>query len=92
MRARPCAAFLLAWCLAAPQGARAADTAPPAVMATLELKDGRVLHHVRILSDEPDSLVLRADEGLLKVLKSELPQSVAGSAPARPAAPPVRKG
>lgn len=79
--------MLLAWCLAAPQGAHAAEGAPPAVMASLELKDGRILHHVTVMSDEPDCLVLRSDEGLVKVLKSDLPPSVAGSAPAKPAAP-----
>jgi hypothetical protein len=87
MRARLYAAFLLAWCLA-PQGARASDAAPPTVMASLELKDGRVLHHARIMSEETDSVVIRADEGLVKVSKSDLPPSVAGSAPAKPVSPP----
>jgi hypothetical protein len=87
MRPGPCIAFFLAGCLAAPLGARAADAAQPAVLGSLELKDGRVLHNVRIMSDEPDGIVVRADEGLVKIPRSDLPQAVAGTFPAKAAEP-----
>ena len=41
----------------------------------VELLDGRVLHHVRVLEDEGASIVIRADEGLIKVAKDDLPAS-----------------
>jgi len=56
-------------------------------MASLELRDGRIVHHLRVMSDEPDGVVVRADEGLVKVIRSDLPPSLAGSAPTKPAAP-----
>jgi len=87
MRPRPCIAFLLAGCLAAPLGARAADATQPAVLASLELKDGRVLHNVTIMSDEPDGVVVRADEGLVKIPRSDLPLAVAGTSPEKAAEP-----
>jgi hypothetical protein len=73
--------FLAAICLLAPAPLRA-DTAPPA--AALTLKDGRVLHNVRVMSDEGASEILRSDEGLTKVAKSILPPEFA-VAPAVPA-------
>jgi len=87
MMRRSQAALFLAFCMAAPLGARASDAGQPAVMASLELRDGRILHNVRIMSDESDSVVVRADEGLFKVLKSDLPPALAGITPARPASP-----
>jgi hypothetical protein len=56
-------------------------------MATLELKDGRVLHNVRVMSDEAESIVVRADEGLLKIAKSNLPKAVAEAHPVSPQPP-----
>ena len=50
---------------------RAAPTPTP--IPTLKLKDGRVLHNVQVRSNEDDSIVVRADEGLVKVAKSNLP-------------------
>jgi hypothetical protein len=75
--------FLAAMCLLVPALLRA-DTAPP--VASLTLRDGRVLHNVRIMSDEGASVVLRSDEGLTKVAKSNLPPEFA-FAPAAPASP-----
>jgi hypothetical protein len=72
--------FLAAICLLVPVPL-GADTAPP--VASLTLKDGRVLHNVRVMSDEGASVVLRSDEGLTKVAKSILPPEF-GVAPAAP--------
>jgi hypothetical protein len=54
---------------------------PAPVLETLDLKDGRVLHHVRIMEDEDTAIVVHADEGLLKIAKSLLPAGVAKPAP-----------
>ena len=71
--------IIAALCL--PLALRAADTPAPATFATLALKDGRVLHNVRVMSDDVASIVVRADEGLLKLAKSDLPPSVASAYP-----------
>jgi hypothetical protein len=52
--------------------------AQPAVAESVVLSNGRVLHHVRIMSDEVTALVVHADEGLMKLPKSLFP---AGFAP-----------
>ncbi len=52
----------------------------------LELLDRRVLHHVRVLEDEGTSIVVRADEGLIKVPKDDLPASAHISSPPKVAA------
>lgn len=80
---RACMAFL-AGLLLAPVAALAADTGAPGPMATLELKDGRVLHNVKVMSDEGTSVVVHADEGLLKIAKSNLPAAVAATYTAIP--------
>ena len=85
MGSRTCGALLLLACLAALAGVRASDAAPPSVLAALELKDGRILHNVRIMSDEADGIVVRADEGLMKIQKSDLPQAIAGTSPSKAA-------
>ena len=59
--------------------------ADPAAIASLSLKDGRVLHNARIVSDEGASVVIRSDEGLTKVSKDELPADALPKAPAKPA-------
>ena len=87
MRPRALVAFLLLACLAAPLAERASDSAPPAPVGSVELKDGRVLHNVSVVSNEADSIVVRADEGLVKVDKSDLPKALAGAYPAKAAAP-----
>jgi hypothetical protein len=73
-------ALLLGAVLLLPAAVRAADPAP-AVWATLELRGGRVLHHVKVIANEPDSLVVRADEGLIKVAKASLLPPAAGFYP-----------
>ena len=60
-------------------------TGDPAVIAVLELKDGRVLHHASIMADEWSNLVVRADEGLVKVPREDLPP---GSMPDKPVSSP----
>jgi hypothetical protein len=74
--------LLLTACLLA-RGA--ADPGATGSWESLVLKGGRVLHRARILSDEGESVVIRCDEGLLKVAKSSLPAPF--SDPARPEAP-----
>jgi hypothetical protein len=68
-------------CLLVPRPAIAAD-APSAVVATLNLGDGRVLHNAKVISDEGDSVVIKSDEGLIKVAKSDLPQALGAAYPA----------
>jgi hypothetical protein len=51
------------------------------------LKDGRVLHNVKIMSEEGTSVVVRADEGLVQVAKSDLPPALADAYPAKAPAP-----
>jgi hypothetical protein len=61
--------------------------APQAPVTSLALKDGRVLHNVKIMSDEGASVVVRSDEGLFKVSKAILPPSSAAAYPAPTPAP-----
>jgi hypothetical protein len=78
---------LAATFLFAPLALKAADPGLPGPFALLPLKDGRLLHNVRIISNQPDSIVVKADEGLLKLAKANLPQGVASVIPAKAAAP-----
>jgi hypothetical protein len=71
--------FVAAAVLLAPAGLVAADPGTEAPMASVQLKDGRVLHNVKIMSDEGANVVVRADEGLLKIAKSNLPAALAGT-------------
>ncbi len=83
--AAPGFGVLLVAYLLAPSPATA--TGPdPAAAATLNLGDGRVLHNAKVIADEGDSVVVKSDEGLVKVTKSDLPQvlGVAYPAPAPP--------
>jgi hypothetical protein len=80
-------AFLVAAFLLAPGALRGADAGPPAAVASIALKDGRILHNVRVMSEEADSIVVRADEGLIKIAKSDLPKEAAGAYPAKQVAP-----
>ncbi len=77
-------AFLVASCALA-SALTPVTTAAPAPIATLQLNDGRVLHNVRIMSDEGTSLVVHADEGLMKVTKANLPQAIADLYPQKAA-------
>jgi hypothetical protein len=77
--------FLAAALLLAP-AALSADPAPPASIASLQLKDGRVLHNLKVMSDEGANVVVRADEGLLKIAKTNLPAALADAYAAKPRA------
>jgi hypothetical protein len=89
MRPRARTGLLAAAFLFIPAMLPAADTAPPppAPIASMVLRDGRVLHNARIMSDEGASVVVRADEGLIQVAKSDLPQGVADAFPRKAPAP-----
>jgi hypothetical protein len=76
----------------APPGLVAANPAPPSPIPSVALKDGRVIHNVKVMSDEGTSLVLHADEGLLKVAKSDLPPALANSYAAKAPPAPVATG
>lgn len=80
-RARCLGALLVAFSLA-PAVARADDSAASPAVAVLQLRDGRVLHNAKVIADEGDSVVIRSDEGLIKLAKTALPQTVAASYPA----------
>jgi hypothetical protein len=64
-------------------GAAAADAA---VLGSVALRDGRVLHNASIDSDEGASVVLKSDEGLTKVSKDDLPKDAFPSLASQPAA------
>jgi hypothetical protein len=76
------AAFASAAC-----ASRGADPGPAGPWDSLALKGGRVLHNATVLSDEGDNVVIRCDEGLVKVAKSSLPQAAADAFPAKAPAP-----
>lgn len=69
-----------------------ADPAPAAPLATLQLKDGRLLHNVKVMSDEGQDIVVHADEGLLKIAKADLPQGLGDSFTAKPPPQPGPSG
>jgi hypothetical protein len=75
------AAFLLA-----PLAPAATDSPSPAPtpIPTVQLKDGRVLHNFRVMADEGADVVVRADEGLVKVAKANLPAGLIETAPSSP--------
>src|ERR1039457_6717681 len=76
-RIAPCLCLpLIAVCLLAPAPSRSAEHSPTPI-PVLTLDDGRVFHNVRIKSVEQDSIVVRADEGLVKIAKANLPQDLA---------------
>jgi hypothetical protein len=85
MAAHGCTLLLACFLAQCPSWAAPGPAGP---WATLNIKDGRILHNVRVLSDEGDSVVVRCDEGLVKVPKSSLPQAATDSiaqAPPKPA-------
>jgi hypothetical protein len=88
MRSQARLLALAAALLLAPLALRAADPGMPGPFALLPLKDGRLLHNVKIISNQPDSIVVKADEGLLKLAKANLPQGVASAIPAKAAPAP----
>lgn len=79
-KAAPGLGVLVVACILIPAEAIAADPAPTAA-ATLNLGDGRVLHDAKVIADEGDSVVIRADEGLVKVSKTDLPQALGSAYP-----------
>jgi hypothetical protein len=76
--------FLAVAFLVASGAESAADPNSPAEVASLQLKDGRILHNVKVMSDEGASLVVRSDEGLLKVAKSDFPAAFADAYAPKP--------
>jgi hypothetical protein len=77
---------LLGGCLLAISVLSAPDPVPtptPSPIPTLKLNDGRVFHNAQVRKDEDTSLVIRADEGLLKISKASLPPDLAGAYPIR---------
>jgi hypothetical protein len=84
-RAKPVAAgLLLGVCLLGQTAAPAADPVPAsAPIPVLKLNDGRVFHNVQVKKDQPDSLLVLADEGLTKIAKSRLPPALASLYPVR---------
>ncbi len=80
--AMSCLGVLVASCFVGPAGSIAANSAAAAATAPLQLRDGRVLHNAAVITDEGDSVVLRADEGLFKLAKTDLPQALSASYPA----------
>jgi hypothetical protein len=75
--------LLAAWVLTA--SVALADPAAAQPIASVALKDGRVLHNVKILESRDTSIVVHADEGLMKIMRSNLPAGLATPAPQRPA-------
>jgi hypothetical protein len=71
--------FLIAACLLGSPGLRA-DAGPSRLIPSVALKDGRTLHNVKVMSSEDDSIVVHADEGLMKIMKSLLPPGFAAGA------------
>jgi len=75
--------FLAAALMLAPIAAAAGDppSPTPTPIPTVQMKDGRVIHNVRLMTDEGAYVVVRSDEGLFQFAKAELPPGVAGMAP-----------
>jgi hypothetical protein len=88
--AAPGLGVLLVVCFLVSSPMVAADPAPQ-VVATLNLGDGRVLHNAKVIADEGDSVVFKADEGLVKVAKSDLPPALSPAFPAPPPPPDTSK-
>ncbi|HEY4988168.1 MAG TPA: hypothetical protein VII09_00085 [Opitutaceae bacterium] len=76
-------ALAAAACLLARPLGMAEDQTPAAKIATIALNDGRVLHNVKVMSNEGASLVVHADEGLLKIARTNLPPAMAAAYPAK---------
>jgi hypothetical protein len=58
-----------------------AIAANEAFFATLALKDGRLLHNVKVLNIHPLTINVKADEGLLQINKNLLPPELAKNYP-----------
>ncbi|HEY5228388.1 MAG TPA: hypothetical protein VIJ19_07580 [Opitutaceae bacterium] len=83
MRSRAQLGFLAAALLALLPLARAADPAPSPTppIPSLTLRDGRVLHNVRIMSTQPSSIIVHADEGLIGIARANLPPGLVPTTP-----------
>jgi hypothetical protein len=81
--------FLAAALMLAPLALAAGDppSPTPTPVPTVQLKDGRVLHNVRVMTDEGANVVVRSDEGLLQLAKADLPPGLIEVAPAPPPQP-----
>src|ERR1019366_8433407 len=77
-------ALLLPVFLVAAAMSGAADPPTPSPAATLQLRDGRVLHNVKVMSGGQDGVVVDADEGLIKIARSNLPEAMAEALPSSP--------
>jgi hypothetical protein len=86
-RIAPAACVALAClCLVVPAGLGADEPIPvPTPIPSLKLNDGRVLHNVQVRKDQDDSIVVRADEGLVKIAKTNLPKAIADAYPPKQA-------
>ncbi len=62
-------------------------TPAPKPIPVLKLNDGRVLHNVQVRKDQDDFIVVRADEGLVKIAKTNLPREVADAYPPKQGQP-----
>jgi hypothetical protein len=82
-KAPPGLGVLVVACFLVSAPSTVADPPSPAV-AALNLGDGRVLHNARVVADEGDSVVIKSDEGLIKVAKADLPQALGSAYPAPP--------
>jgi hypothetical protein len=83
--------FLLAACFLVASFTRA-DPAPSQPIPSVVLRDGRVLHNVKMMVSEEDSIIVHADEGLLKIMKSNLPPGLAAPVPGKAAGPAPEPG
>lgn len=66
----------------------AASLGAAELVGTIELRGGRTLHNAKILSDQWDSVVVFATEGMIKVKKTDLPPALLAKYPMREAPPP----
>jgi hypothetical protein len=75
--------FLAAAFLVLAPVARAADTAPvpPQLVPSVTLRDGRVLHNVKVMSTQATSVIVHADEGLIGIARANLPPGFVPAAP-----------
>ena len=69
--------------LALASGLRAAE-----LVGTIELKSGKTLHNAKVLSDQWDSIVVFATEGMVKVKKADLPEALLAKYPMKAEPPP----
>jgi hypothetical protein len=83
MRSRAPLGFLAAALMALLPLARSADPtpSPSPALPSVTLRDGRVLHNVRVMSTQPNSIIVHADEGLIGIARANLPPGLVPAAP-----------